>query len=378
MGLFVQDHGNDPAHGYCKITNLQLSLPGVFSGKHPVFLYLRMVSVIMAAHNAQDYLDTALDSVFAQSFKDFEVVVVDDASSDKTHQMLDACKDPRLKVFRNEVRSGAAFSRNRAITEASGRYVAILDADDFWAPEKLEEQVGFMEKHPSAAALGTYVYETDQTGRRNKAVRFPLYPGQIRCSTLFRCSLVHSSVMIRRSFLDEQNIWYDQSFSFSHDFELWSRAVFAGNFHLLPRYLTYYRRRPGQISSENSVAQNKHASRVFCSMLQKMGFQPQDEELAAHLRLSGLVTGTVNEQKYYRDILMWCIALYKRNEKNPVFRPYLLANEILLRFLKYCTVNSFGPLKTLRLMLSLHWNLPSLFFPYLQLFQRMSRRINDV
>ena len=337
-----------------------------------------MVSVIMAAYNAQDYLDTALKSVFAQSFEDFEVVVVDDASSDNTPQILAACKDPRLKVFRNETRRGAAFSRNRAINEASGRYVAILDADDFWAPEKLEEQVGFMEKHPSAAGLGTYVYETDQAGRRNKAVRFPLYPGQIRCSTLFRCSLVHSSVMMRRSFLDEHNIRYNESFSFSHDYELWSRAVFAGNFYLLPRYLTYYRRRPGQISSENSAAQNRHASRVYCSMLQKMGFQPQDEELSAHLRLSGLAIETVDEQEHYRDIMLWCIALYKKNEMNPVFRPYLLANEILLRFLKYCTVNSFGPIKTLRFMTSLHWNLPSLFFPYLQLFQRMSRKIKDV
>ena len=68
----------------------------------------------MAAYNAQDYLDTALNSVFAQSFKDYEVVVVDDASSDKTPHILAACQDPRLKVFRNETRSGAAFSRNRA------------------------------------------------------------------------------------------------------------------------------------------------------------------------------------------------------------------------------------------------------------------------
>lgn len=333
----------------------------------------------MAAYNAQDYLDTALKSVFAQSFEDFEVVVVDDASSDNTPQILAACKDPRLKVFRNETRRGAAFSRNRAIAEAlDRRYVAILDADDFWAPEKLERQVRFMDKHPYAAGLGTYVYETDQNGRRNKAVRFPLYPGQIRCSTLFRCSLVHSSVMIRRSFLVENSIRYNESFSFSHDYELWSRAVFAGNFHLLPCYLTYYRRRPGQISSSNASAQNKHALQVYCNMLKKMGFQPKDEELSAHTRLTGMASGTVNEQEHYRDILLWCIALYKKNEKNPVFRPYLLANEILLRFLKYCTVNSLGLLKTLRLMVSLHWNLSSLFFPYFQLFQRMSRKINDV
>ena len=344
-------------------------------GIHPVFLYLRMVSVIMAAFNAQAYIEAALDSVFAQTFRDFEIVVVDDASTDGTGHILENRKDPCLRVFRNETRSGAAFSRNRAIAEASGKYMAVLDADDFWAPQKLEKQVEYMEKHPAAAGLGTYVYETDHTGHPVKAVRFPLYPGQIRCSTLFRCSLVHSSVMVRRSFLVEQNLRYDESFSFSHDFELWSRAVFAGDFHLLPRYLTYYRRSPGQISSEHSEAQMKHASRVYSSLLKKMGYRRAAAELSAHLRLTGMDIRPEREQEHYRDILSWCESLYKTNEKSLMVRPYILANEILLRFLKYCSINSFGTFKSLRLLFCLHRRLPFPLFPYFQLFQRVSKKI---
>ena len=193
-----------------------------------------MVSVIMAAYNAREFIPRAIKSVFSQTYGDYEVVVVDDASDDGTFEVLAQYKDKRLKVLRNEKRSGAAFSRNRAIKESRRKYVAILDADDFWDPGKLESQVRFMEENRKVAGVGTYVYETDSEGVPLKKLRFPLQPESIKCSTFFRCSFVHSSMMLRRSFLVEKDLWYNPRLKAAHDFELWSRAVFNGHFTLLP------------------------------------------------------------------------------------------------------------------------------------------------
>ncbi|HOO69391.1 MAG TPA: glycosyltransferase family 2 protein [Bacteroidales bacterium] len=337
-----------------------------------------MVSVIMAAYNTRGFVSAALDSVFSQTYPDFQIIVVDDASSDGTADILRSYNDSRLVVLHNETRRGAAYSRNRALKEATGELLAVLDADDFWAPDKLEEQVGFMNEHPTAAGVGSYVYETDQTGRRIRALRFPVYPGQIRCSTFFRCAIVHSSVMLRRSFMTENNLRYDETFPGSHDFELWSRAVFAGDFHHIPRYLTYYRRNPGQISEDITGTQKEHAIKVYRNLLQKMGYEPTQNELDCHLRLSGIIAEPKNESKGYQSVLIWCEKIYRKNLEKQVFREYLFANEILLRFLKYCYDNSLGSFRTLRLMICLHWRMRWCFFPYFQLFQRLSINFKDV
>jgi len=386
----------------------------------------------MAAYNTRGFVSTALDSVFAQTYHDFQIIVTDDASTDGTAEILKSYKDSRLIVLRNETRRGAAFSRNRAMEEATGEYLAVLDADDFWAPDKLEAQVAFMNEHPKAAGVGSYVYETDETGKRIRAVRFPVYPGQIRCSTFFRCTIVHSSIMLRRSFMTDNDLQYDETFPGSHDFELWSRAVFAGDFHHIPRYLTYYRRNHGQISEDLTGTQKEHAIKVYRTLLQKMGYEPTKNELHCHLQLAGIEkdrgvdtapgmdtgigvetapgmdTGigvetapgmdigigvdTVpgvdtdkgahmereEEKTKCKSVLDWCEKLYQRNLEKSVFRQYLFANEILLRFLKYCYDNSLGCFRTLRLIITLHWRMKWCFFPYLQLFQRLSINYKDV
>jgi len=337
-----------------------------------------MVSVIMAAYNTRGFISAALDSVFSQTYPDFQIIVVDDASSDGTAEILRSYKDSRLVVLHNETRSGAAFSRNKAMDEATGEYLAVLDADDFWAPDKLETQVEFMDEHPKAAGVGSYVYETDESGKRIRAVRFPVYPGQIRCSTFFRCTIVHSSVMLRHSFMTDNELRYNEMFPGSHDFELWSRAVFAGNFHHIPRYLTYYRRNPGQISRDVTGTQKEHAIKVYLTLLQKMGFEPTAIELDCHLRLAGIDTDPEDEKTKCKNVLDWCEKLYYRNQENMVFRQYIFANEILLRFLKYCYDNSLGFFRTLRLMVCLHWRMKWCFFPYFQLFQRLSINYKDV
>ena len=341
-----------------------------------------MVSVIMAAYNAGAYIEKALEGVFAQSYADFQLIVVDDASTDNTGELLDKQDDPRLLVLRNDTRSGAAFSRNRAIQKARGKYVAVLDADDFWHPDKLAAQVCFLEAHKRAVAVGTYAYETDEEGKPLKKLLFPTDPERVKCSTFFRCSIVHSSIVIKRSFLVDKNLWYNPDFKNAHDFELWSRAVFCGAFHQLPEYLTYYRRSPGQISTASGSTQDAYAKEVYKVLLQRMGFSPTVTELQSHLQLVGMETSEENAAllsekpaSIRKEILRWCGTLYEKNKTVQLFDNRLFAEEIVLRLLKYCNDTSLGLFRTAGLLLRLHARLGIGVFPYFRLPARRSKRV---
>jgi teichuronic acid biosynthesis glycosyltransferase TuaG len=125
------------------------------------------VSIITPAHNAARFLDETLRSVTAQTFRDWEMIVVDDGSTDGTRAVLERwiASDPRIRLLLQNPRQGAAAARNRALEEARGRYVAFIDSDDLWIPRKLEVQVAFMRETGTAFSFTSYSV-VDETGRR--------------------------------------------------------------------------------------------------------------------------------------------------------------------------------------------------------------------
>jgi glycosyltransferase involved in cell wall biosynthesis len=117
-----------------------------------------MVSIITPSHNTEKFITKAMDSVLAQSDENWEMIIVDDLSTDSSPALIEAYaqKDPRIKLLRTEQRSGAAGARNRAIEAAQGRYIAFLDADDLWMPHKLEKQLAFMNEHNLVFTYSSY------------------------------------------------------------------------------------------------------------------------------------------------------------------------------------------------------------------------------
>lgn len=106
-----------------------------------------LVSIIMPAYNTGRYISESIKSVLAQSYSDWELIIVDDCSTDNTDEVVASFNDPRIRYMKNEKNSGAAVSRNRALREAKGKWIAFLDSDDLWLPEKLEKQISFMVKN---------------------------------------------------------------------------------------------------------------------------------------------------------------------------------------------------------------------------------------
>lgn len=206
-----------------------------------------MVSVIIPARNALSYLPQALGSVYAQTFTDFEVTLVDDGSSDGTAEWVEVLNEPRLTFIR-QPHQGSAAARNTGLKHADGDYIAFLDADDLWEPTKLAKQVAYLDIHPEVGLVHSAISYIDEKGCPINRVLSATGNGyvwaQMLESNLVRCG---STPMIRRSCFDVVGE-FDTSLQVFQDWEMWIRIAKLYPLAVLDEPLAAYRQHPANIS----------------------------------------------------------------------------------------------------------------------------------
>jgi len=179
------------------------------------------ISVIMSVYNGEKYLREAIESILSQTFTDFEFIIVDDGSTDGSLKIIRSYVDKRIKVINNEENMGLTNSLNKALKKASGDYVARQDADDISLPNRFEEQVKYLDKHPGVALLGTSIYKIDEDGRIVAKIIATASPSKI----LFgENQFSHGTVMFRKEIVDKLG-GYDELFRRAQDYELWLRIA---------------------------------------------------------------------------------------------------------------------------------------------------------
>ena len=200
-----------------------------------------LVSVLLAVHDGEPYVRTALESVLRQTMSDLELIVVDDASTDTTPEVIAKIDDRRLRVLRNDERLGLAASLNRGLDEARGRYVARLDADDIALPRRLELQVARIRATPRTVVVGSSVCAIDDDGTPGAVHTMPATLMAVRWHLLFSSPFFHPTVLLDREHLERNGLRYDPSFLESEDYDLWTRVLAAGDGANLPESLVLYR-----------------------------------------------------------------------------------------------------------------------------------------
>ena len=235
--------------------------------KHP------LVSVIMATRNRAGFLKESVGSIVAQTYAFFEFLIVDDASSDGTPDVLGeyAARDPRVRVLRNTSNIGPAKSRNKALKEAQGRYVAILDDTDIALPERLRLQVDFLENNPSYALVGSWVLEESRGSSYLR--KLPIDSVAIKRALIFRNPFVHSTVMMRKEVLDKVGL-YDERWKYAHDYELYFRIASSYNIANLPIVLSRNREAANSITAAKNREQALFALKARQKAL-KEGLYPK-------------------------------------------------------------------------------------------------------
>jgi hypothetical protein len=184
-----------------------------------------LVSVLMSVYNNAPTLRAALDSVLAQTFPDFEFIIIEDGSTDVSKAIIQRYPDPRLVVIENERNLGLTAALNVGLHRAGGAYVARMDADDVALPTRLEKQVAYLEQHPEAGILGTAAEVIDVAGNAQGVARRPQDDLSIRWMSLLANPFLHPTVMFRRALLVEHRLQYDERFNTTQDYDLWCRLL---------------------------------------------------------------------------------------------------------------------------------------------------------
>lgn len=194
-----------------------------------------LVTVIIPTYNRYNFLCAAVKSVREQTLEDYELIIVDDGSTDGTKDHFGSMRSPVRYIFQD--RSGVSAARNNGIRHAEGDFIALLDSDDYWLPEKLSVHVKFMQKHP-----GVLISQTDETWIRNgervsQKIKHKKPAGDIFDRSLELCIVSPSAVMMRKEFFEKIGL-FDEKLPVCEDYDLWLRTAFQMEVPLIPEALT--------------------------------------------------------------------------------------------------------------------------------------------
>ncbi len=228
------------------------------------------VSILLSVFNGERFLRQAVDSLLTQTYRDFELWIVNDASTDQTPQILDQLsrEDSRVRIITNERNLGLTKSLNLALAQAQGSSIARMDADDIALPERLEKQVAYLDAHPDIDVVGT-AYQFINAQNRVIGERHPSTDDeQIRRKLIIHNPFLHSSVLIRRALLDQVH-GYDERFRRAQDYDLWMRLEPLTKLANLPNILMQKRFTTDMISYASEREQIKTAVTIRVAAIRR-------------------------------------------------------------------------------------------------------------
>lgn len=207
-----------------------------------------ITSVILPVYNGSQYLSATLSAILSQSFSDFELIIINDGSSDDSESVIKSFNDPRIKYF-SQKNQGLPATLNRAIGLAQGEFVARQDQDDLSFPLRLEKQVEFLTKNPDVGMVGTNAEIWENNDKTDRLLEHPSDDATIKFNLLFNNPFVHSSVVVRRNVFEKVGLYCeDKSRQPPEDYELWSRVARKCKMANLPDVLLAYREVPNSMS----------------------------------------------------------------------------------------------------------------------------------
>ena len=251
-----------------------------------------LVSIVMPAYNASAYIRKSIQSIQHQTYENWELLIVEDCSKDDTLSLINelAVSDSRIKIFVNDVNSGAALSRNKALREASGKWVAFLDGDDLWMPEKLERQLNFMVEHNYKFSYTDYMIQYNGTWLPYR------YTGP---------EVVDKRKMYNYCYFSTITVMYDREYvglvqiadlKKNNDYAMWLKVIEKCNCYRMPECLSFYIKHDDSISSGSKLKLIKWHYRLFRIGMERGVF------ISSVLTLNNLFHGVIKKMRYKEKV----------------------------------------------------------------------------
>lgn len=239
------------------------------------------VTVLMPVYNGAAYLREAIDSILAQTFGDFELLILNDGSTDDSAAIARSYGDPRIRVHDNPRNLKLIATLNLGLALARGRYVARMDGDDIAHPERLARQVAFLDDHPEVGVVGCWL---ETFGDTHVQLRAPTAPNEIRVHLLFGNVVPHPGVMFRRALAEPP--FYEAEFPHAEDYAAWQRLSAHTKIANLPEFLLRYRVSAQSVSVQNMAEQRASVAKVAKRALAEIGLAATPRDLALHLAVT--------------------------------------------------------------------------------------------
>lgn len=274
------------------------------------------VSVVMPAYNAEKYIRQAIESILNQTYKDFEFIIINDGSTDKTKEIVLSYVDSRIVYLENEKNSGIVVTLNKGLDYATGEYIARMDADDVAVNSRLEKQVKYLDRNKNIGVLGTSICIFGEGIKEQKRV-FTTDVKQLKAELIFNSCIAHPTVMIRRKVLQNYNLKYDSEFAGAEDYCLWWNIAKVSNIATLPDALLNYRIHSSQITKKKDEQYYEMMRKLMRVRFKDIGY-----------------SGTENEEEMF---MKYCLGGYSSysEEGIRVFIKCLNRIRILNKFNKY-------------------------------------------
>ena len=282
-----------------------------------------LISVVMPVHNYGHLIKESIDSVLAQTMPDFELIIVNDGSSDNSSEVARSFLDNRIKVIDFQENKGCYPARNAGMRAAKGKYICVMDADDLCLPERLEKQYQFMEENKEVGMIGGVYRKMDNDQYDFRDTDYET----IKLLLLKFCYLVHATCMVRTSLIVKYDLYYDESYRYAsdHDWVVRASSLFPVSNINVP--LLLIRRHAQQISTSKRREQSYFVDQIRVKQLSLFGIEPTETERALHLAFTKFFpTVAINNCIDEKMIDQWVDRLSKANRKTRYFSQQKLQN----------------------------------------------------
>lgn len=237
------------------------------------------ITVLMPVYNAENYILEAVNSILNQTHRDFILMIINDGSTDKTMEIIDSIKDPRIQVVNNEKNIKLIATLNRGLSLIKTEFIARMDADDFSFPKRLEVQLAYMRAHPEVAACGTWYDSILDDGSERNGGRYLPSHEEIKFKNLYQLHIIHGTTLMRMSVIREFDLKFDSSLPHAEDYDFFTRIAKVSKLHNVQQSLYKIRHHGARVSKKFSDVQEAGSNKVKRTLFKQIGVAISDDEL---------------------------------------------------------------------------------------------------
>ncbi|MCK5285790.1 MAG: glycosyltransferase [Candidatus Pacebacteria bacterium] len=294
------------------------------------------ITVLMPVYNGEKYLEESIKSILNQTFTDFEFLIINDASTDESKNIINSFNDPRIKLVENEENIGLTKSLNKGLILAQGEYVARMDDDDISLPKRFQIQVNLMNKNPKIGVVGTWAKVIGESNK--KYIKTYSNFEKIKALSIFKNILIHPSVMMRKNILDKYDLKYNEELTHSQDYDLWARLMLYSPITNIKKILILYRIHKENESHLYTKIQTQNSNKTRIKQLKNLKIIPTDEEKIIHCNTYKPKQYEITE--FLNKTEQWLFKLIKQNNKIKYSKEPQFSMILANRWFNICSVNS--------------------------------------